>query len=40
MDLNIQNPSLLQEESFDMGDEAPADVSVAVDPYKPYSHGI
>ena len=40
MDINIQNLSSPQEESFDMGDEAPLDVSVAVDPYKAYSYGI
>ena len=40
MDITIQNLSSPQEESFDMGDEAPLDVSVAVDLYETYSNGI
>lgn len=36
---NIQNLGPPQKESFDMGDEGPLDVSVAVDPYETYSYG-
>ena len=39
MDINIQNRSLLQEESLDTGDEAPLNVSVAVDPYETHQYG-
>ncbi len=40
MDINIYSHGTSLEESFGMGDEAPLEGSVAVDPYDTYPNGI